>query len=154
MLRNLKYNILDVKSGTLWHGDFGVYKNGTKDLEVMMTNVISSAFEIQSTIESGVELLEAFSFLAKREQIRRTVQRKTVEIYVLFNAELNHIKKVFGDQKKEPPIQKFHPPFAGRAIWASNFRNRIEVPGPLHTGLWGRVRNRGSVPVWGLRLWH
>ena len=81
MLRNLKYNILDVKSGTLWHNDFGNYKNGTKDLEVMMTNVISSAFEVISTIESGVELLEAFSFLAKRENIRRAVHRKTVEVF-------------------------------------------------------------------------
>lgn len=49
------------------------------------------------------------------------------QVYALFIGELNHIKKVFGDQKKEPPIQYFHPPHSGRAYWASNYRNRIEA---------------------------
>lgn len=38
-----------------------------KDLEVMMINTISSAFETVSTVEQGVELLDIFMHLQVRE---------------------------------------------------------------------------------------
>ena len=38
-----------------------------KDLEVMMINTISSAFETISTVEQGVELLDIFMHLQVRE---------------------------------------------------------------------------------------
>jgi hypothetical protein len=38
-----------------------------KDLEVMMQNVISSAFETVTTVEGGVEVLDVFMHLASRE---------------------------------------------------------------------------------------
>ena len=38
-----------------------------KDLEVMMQNVITSAFETVTTVEQGVEVLDVFMHLANRE---------------------------------------------------------------------------------------
>ncbi len=48
---------------------------------MMMQNVINSAFECVSTVVVGVELVGVFDFLAKREAIRRTVDKKAVEVY-------------------------------------------------------------------------
>ena len=56
-LRALSYDILDVKA-TRWHDDYNAFKNSLKDLEVMFTNVINTAFEGASTTEAGVLLLE------------------------------------------------------------------------------------------------
>lgn len=62
MLRSLNYDILDVKA-TRWHDDFNTFKTGTKDLEVMMTNVIQFAFETVSSISNRVELLEVNCYI-------------------------------------------------------------------------------------------
>jgi dynein heavy chain len=49
-----------------------------------MRNVISSSFETVTTVSVGVELLETFIHLSKRETIRRTIDKKTAELYALF----------------------------------------------------------------------
>ena len=43
------------------------FRAGVKDLEVMMQNVITSAFETITTVEGGVELLDIFMHLGGRE---------------------------------------------------------------------------------------
>lgn len=47
---------------------------------MIMMHVMNSAFESVNTVEEGVEMLEAFSFLAKRDTIKRNVENKTVEV--------------------------------------------------------------------------
>jgi len=46
------------------------FRSGIKDLEVMMQNVITSAFDTVTTVEAGVELLDIFMHLASREVIQ------------------------------------------------------------------------------------
>lgn len=43
------------------------FRAGVKDLEVMMQNVISSAFDTAATVEQGVELLDIFMHFSSRE---------------------------------------------------------------------------------------
>ncbi len=52
----------------------------------MMRNVINSAFESVTTVSAGIELLETFVHLSPRENIRRTIDKKTAELYTLFSA--------------------------------------------------------------------
>ena len=83
--------ILDVKA-TQWHDDYNAFKQGIKDLEVMMQNVIVGAFDSVLTVEAQVELLEIFHHLAKRETIKRTVERKVADVWKCFLNELNNVK--------------------------------------------------------------
>ena len=46
------------------------FRAGVKDLEVMMTNVITSAFDTVTNVEQGVELLDIFMHLSSREVSR------------------------------------------------------------------------------------
>ena len=66
MLRDVKHTILDVKA-TSWHDDYNKFRAGMKDLEVMMQNTISSAFETITTVEGGIEVLDVFMDLSSRE---------------------------------------------------------------------------------------
>ena len=66
MLRDVKHTILDVKA-TSWHDDYNKFRAGMKDLEVMMQNTISSAFDTITTVEGGVEVLDVFMDLSSRE---------------------------------------------------------------------------------------
>ncbi|XP_052771051.1 dynein axonemal heavy chain 2-like [Mya arenaria] len=122
-LRHVKKTILDVKA-TSWHDDYNRFRAGVKDLEVMMQNVISSAFETITTVEAGVELLDIFMHLSGREAIKRTIDKKTVDVYAMFNEELNAVKKEL--TQKSIPQSPSHPRFAGQALWARQLKRRIE----------------------------
>ena len=129
---------------------------GVKDLEVMMQNVISSAFETVTTVELGVQVLDVFQHLSSREvhiflgsslvdllssfyqffisfltllfsqAIRRTIDKKTVDVYQRFNEELNFVKKEFNT--KTPNLTPTQPKFAGAAAWARALKRRIDKP--------------------------
>ena len=43
------------------------FRAGVKDLEVMVQNLISSAFETITTVQEGVEILDIFQHLSSRE---------------------------------------------------------------------------------------
>ncbi|KAJ3024564.1 UNVERIFIED_CONTAM: Dynein heavy chain 2, axonemal [Siphonaria sp. JEL0065] len=124
-LWNIRKFILDVKA-TRWHDDFNAFKQGVKDLEVMMQNTIISAFEGATTVDSSVELLEIFHHLAKREAIKRTVEKKTADVYSLFMQELNTVKVEFETHRKAPEILRSHPDFAGSAYWARSLLKRVQ----------------------------
>ncbi|GBG32973.1 Dynein heavy chain 2, axonemal [Hondaea fermentalgiana] len=124
-LRGLEYDVLDVKA-TRWHEDYNHLKNGMKDLEVMMQNVINSAFESVTTVAAGVDLLEAFSELAKREAITRCVTKKTAEVFQLFGRELDQIRLEFDQFRASPPLRADEPRFAGAALWARGLQERAD----------------------------
>ncbi|XP_021360073.1 dynein heavy chain 2, axonemal-like isoform X4 [Mizuhopecten yessoensis] len=122
-LRSVKNTILDVKA-TSWHDDYVKFRAGIKDLEVMMQNIITSAFDTVNTVEAGVELLDIFMHLASREAIKRTIDKKTVDVYTMFNEELNAVKKELTQKSlKQSPS---HPKFAGQGLWARQLKRRIE----------------------------
>ncbi|CUG06458.1 dynein heavy chain, putative [Bodo saltans] len=125
-LRHLNYDILDVKA-TKWSDDFRALKGELDNLGTMMQQIISAAFDNVATVESGVEHLEAFFYLAKREELYRQVDRSKERVVRLFSDELkavqNDMQRYFS---RTPPILYLHPPLAGQGFWARNFIRRIE----------------------------
>ena len=69
-LRKVQHTILNVKA-TTWHEDYNRFRSAVKDLEVMMTNVITYAFDAVRTVEQGVEVLDVYTHLNSREVGRR-----------------------------------------------------------------------------------
>ncbi|XP_031567025.1 dynein heavy chain 2, axonemal-like, partial [Actinia tenebrosa] len=125
ILKAVKKTILDVKA-TTWHDDFNRFRAGVKDLEVMVQNLIASAFESVTTVQEGLEILDIFQHLSSREAIRRTIDKKTVEVFQLFNEELNLVKKEFNTKTVDLPAM--YPKYAGSASWARMLRRRIDKP--------------------------
>ena len=58
------------------------------------------------------------------QAIRRTIDKKTVEVFNMFNDELNAVKKELTN--KSVPLPASHPKFAGQAHWARQLKKRIE----------------------------
>jgi len=125
-LRVLRDTILDVKA-TQWHDDYNHFKNGVKDLEVMMGNVITGAFEGVGTIEANVQLLEAFHSLAKRPTIKRAVEHRTLMVFMLFKAQVAQTKQYFEANRLAPPLPANQPRFAGSALWARGLMRKTEA---------------------------
>lgn len=89
-----------------------------KDLEVMYTNVIGTAFEGVQRIPDCVALLEIFYSLAKLDAIKRCVEKKTAEVYELFIRQVERTRHEFDENRRNPPIRESEPEFAGAALWA------------------------------------
>jgi dynein heavy chain, axonemal len=98
-----------------WHDDFNSFKSGVKDLEVMLTNVIQLSFDMSNSLTARVELLETFHLMAKREPIKRCVERKTSDFYNTFMNEMNIVKKQFDHLRRTPPKSPVLPRYAGAA---------------------------------------
>ncbi|XP_043393066.1 dynein axonemal heavy chain 2 isoform X2 [Chelonia mydas] len=124
-LRNMKGGILDVKN-TFWHEDFNRFRSGVKDLEVMTQNLITSAFETVRDVERGVEIQDIFHHLSTREAIKRTFDKKAVDVYMLFNRELALVNKELSKKLPFLPAHMCH--YAGLAHWLRALRRRIDRP--------------------------
>lgn len=129
-IKNLDYDILDVKI-TKWHDNYGqLFKEQCKSLEIMYQNIIALAFKNVSTVSDAVEMLENFDSLAKRPLVRDYVHRKAAEmVYKLFKDEIKEVEETFEGHDKAgkgpPPMPFSHPHWAGLAIWARSLMVRI-----------------------------
>ncbi|XP_065104586.1 dynein axonemal heavy chain 2-like [Paramisgurnus dabryanus] len=118
-------DILDVRN-TSWHDGYTRFRSEVKDLEVMMQNLISSAFETVKSVEEGVQLLDVFKHLSEREAIKRTIDTKMVDVYNLFNDELSLVNKVLCRISSLTPAEM--PQYAGQAHLARALHTQIERP--------------------------
>ena len=98
ILTNVEKAILDVKN-TSWHEEFSKFRTAVKELEVMVQNLISSAFETVRSVEEGVMLLDVFGHFGAREAIKRTIDKKTVEVFYILGDQLNAVKRELSSKK-------------------------------------------------------
>uniref|UniRef100_A0A8C4Z8H0 Dynein, axonemal, heavy chain 2 n=1 Tax=Gadus morhua TaxID=8049 RepID=A0A8C4Z8H0_GADMO len=117
-------SILDVWRNSGWHDHYNRFRTSIKQLEVMMQNVISGAFETVNTVREGVQLLDVFGHLSAREAIKHTLDRMTVKLYDLINKELQLVKNDLS--KKTCQVASHVPQKAGQAHWAHCLRRRIQ----------------------------
>jgi dynein heavy chain len=100
------------------------FRSAVKEMEVMIINVINATFETITYVENGVEILDAFMHLGARESIRRTIDKKTVDVYNLFIDDLNIVKREI--TSRAIVLDPMHPQYAGSALWAKGLRRRID----------------------------
>lgn len=71
-----------------------------------------------------VEALSIIGSLILIQPIKRALDKRTVEVYTLFNDELNAVKKELTG--KALPLPFNHPKFAGNGQWCRLLKKRIE----------------------------
>lgn len=114
--------ILDIKS-TKWHDDYNVFKNGMKNLDNGYINLINFAFDNVNTLQQGVEYLEGFDDLAKRDSIKAHVEKQIDKVNELFLQELRIAEQ---SSKREIAYCFGTGEFSGNAIWIKSLIVRIE----------------------------
>lgn len=125
-LRKLQYDILDVRVSK-WHDDYHHFKNGVKDLDVMYCNVINAAFENNCTVSDGVALAETFFLLAKRDVIKRCVEKRATEIHHMFVKQVQVARGEFEKSRQSPPLRPSEPQYAGSALWAQSLAQLVKL---------------------------
>ena len=137
-IKQLDYDILDVKI-TKWHDDYGqIFKENVKTIEVLYTVQIALTFKHVSTIEDAIEMLENFFQLARRPAIKDYVAIKAAEVvYKLFTDEIKQVEDQFdGSTKHRPPMPFSHPHYGGLAIWVYSLIKRIDKAKAAMDGLY------------------
>lgn len=86
-----------------------------RDLEVMLENVFELALDSTPSLAGMLELLEGFQLMAKRDAVKRTVERHVSSFYSKFMAEINAAKKHFDLLRRTPPASPVLPRYAGAA---------------------------------------
>ena len=127
-IKYLDYDILDVKK-TKWHDDYGQkFKENQKSLEIIYRNTVLHAFKNITTVAEGVEMLENFHQLAKRQLVKEYINTKAAEyVYKLFIDEMKEVEEMYENYTKSfLPMPPSHPKYAGLAIWALSLMIRID----------------------------
>nr|CAD7392464.1 unnamed protein product [Timema cristinae] len=100
------------------------FRSHTKELEVVIENLMDSVFEIVQHAEEGLHALQAFYHYSKRSAVRKMFDKKTVYVYKLFEDDLQATKKELVDEKEQYPASL--PYYAGRALMARLKKRRLE----------------------------
>nr|AML30862.1 axonemal inner arm dynein heavy chain 6 [Marsilea vestita] len=127
VLKTLPYSLLDVKV-TKWHDDYNQFKDGVKDLEVMMQNIMFMAFRHAASLSESIELMEAFKLMARRRPICMCVEQMGLQVLMTFSNELSVIKKQFDQLRRRPLMDYSYPRYAGAALWGLQFQRRLKAP--------------------------
>ena len=116
-LRSLDYSILDIRHSK-WHDDYNSFKSSVKDLEVMYINVINLSFESNTSVAEGASLTATFYGLAKRDLIKKCVEKKATEMFNLFVKTIQKIRTELETSRNNPPLRVHEPQFSGSALWS------------------------------------
>jgi dynein heavy chain len=65
-----------------------------------------------------------FYYIWNLKTIRRTIDKKTVDVYQIFIEDLNTVKREI--TAKAVTLERMHPQYAGAALWAKGLKRRIE----------------------------
>jgi dynein heavy chain len=115
--------ILDIKS-TKWHDEYNSFKTGMKGLDNMYINLINFAFDSVTTVQQGVEFLEAFDYLARRSSIKNHVHKKIDKLNNLMLQEMKIAESSSKTSKLDYPIH--HGKYSGKAVWCKSLLCKIE----------------------------
>jgi len=76
------------------------------------------------------------------QSIRRMIDKKTVDVYAMFNDELNAIKKELTQKLVALPAS--HPKYAGQAHWARMLKRGIERSMMVNCSYWLSLFSRAA----------
>lgn len=64
--------------------------------------------------------------MAERELIGRTLAKCTERVYAIFGEQLDAVKRVFNNQRSNPPLFPTWPRLAGAGLWARLLKKQID----------------------------
>ncbi|XP_076295130.1 dynein heavy chain 2, axonemal kl-2 [Lasioglossum baleicum] len=112
-IKQKSHKIFEVLHGT-WHEDMFAFRLELKDLEVMIENLVTSAFVGMNNVQEGIEDLQGFYNYMNREKLKPLFEAQTNKIWKLFSDEIHQTKQEVLDEREE--YSSMTPYFAGRAL--------------------------------------
>ncbi|XP_078053365.1 dynein heavy chain 2, axonemal kl-2 [Augochlora pura] len=112
-IKKNSHKIFDVLHGT-WHEDVFEFRSELKDLEIIIENLVTSAFLGMNNVNEALEDLQGFYNYMNREKLKPLFDAKTNEIWKLFGDEIQQTKQEVLREREE--YSSLTPYYAGRAL--------------------------------------
>ncbi|BES94824.1 dynein heavy chain [Nesidiocoris tenuis] len=116
--------LIELHSNT-WPGAMFRFREGLREIEVIVENLLDNIFSTVKNVEEGVELLTILHHYSNSEQLRLTFEKRTTDVHKLFLKEID-------EAKKEVMIgRRCHmrgtPRYGGRAVVAHQKKQRLKL---------------------------
>ena len=103
----------------------GKLRENVTAIEDMLKKFMDDSFTKLRTAESAFELLLKFNQISAPDASSKLMERKTVDILVQYEKEVQHVRTMFEEQQARPPLCKNQPPLAGAIGWSHSLFLRI-----------------------------
>nr|XP_046263890.1 dynein axonemal heavy chain 8-like isoform X2 [Scatophagus argus] len=125
---NLKRKQYDMLAGTAeFEADFAGFMVRVSDIEKELRAFMSSCFSDIISSQQALCLMERF-----RKQNIPCLDKEISNILGLilqrYASEIEFVKKLYDEQRNDPPLARNMPPVAGRIGWVRNLYKKIEQP--------------------------
>ncbi|KAK2576896.1 hypothetical protein KPH14_005521 [Odynerus spinipes] len=104
------FNVLHVA----WQNIMFTFHTEVRELEIIIENLVGSVFVDINNVQEGVENLRGFYNYMNREKLQELFDNKTVEIWKMFDDDLQNAKQELLDEKEE--YSSMMPYYSGRAL--------------------------------------
>ncbi|KAA0176015.1 hypothetical protein FNF27_02407 [Cafeteria roenbergensis] len=108
--------------------DFVEFNVNINEVENMMQQHVNKAFERPHTIDASLQLLRKFRGIMRRPALEADLADKLHVVFQAYGTELEHVQRVYEDNRHNPPKPRNLPPVAGNITWARHLYRRTEEP--------------------------
>ena len=124
-LETAPFDFFDRRYQTSWEAAMGKLRENVTAIEDMLKKFMDDSFTKLRTAESAFELLLKFNQISAPDASSKLMERKTVDILVQYEKEVQHVRTMFEEQQDRPPLCKNQPPLAGAIGWSHSLFLRI-----------------------------
>ncbi|XP_018562388.1 dynein beta chain, ciliary-like [Anoplophora glabripennis] len=128
VFNNIQYEILDTTDPSIIK-DASIFNEKCADFDRRLAAVFAQAYDDCYNLESIFKFINVLGTLINRPAISNEVTIKYHQIIDNFNSELDIVKELYDDGKKNGvPLDKYYPKVAGELLWLYKLRTRISKP--------------------------
>ncbi|XP_071818739.1 dynein axonemal heavy chain 5-like isoform X4 [Apostichopus japonicus] len=122
--------MLDVESSDKDKFDF-VYQEfltTVQQLEMYLCAYIHAIFLRKMKTHEALNVLTRFDPVMHRQGMKRVVSDKYVDIFIIYESDLEAVKDMYEQHKSDPPLVRNAPQVAGSVHWSRQLLQQIEEP--------------------------
>ncbi|XP_012940947.1 dynein heavy chain 5, axonemal [Aplysia californica] len=125
-IRKRPYDFLDQRKME-FDQDYEDFKRQISDLHSAIVNFMDQKFEKINSTQRALVLLRKFEML-QLANLNTQVQDKYHQILQHYSRDIDMVSRIYQKQKNDPPLDRDHPPIAGKISWARQLFRRIQEP--------------------------
>ncbi|XP_034179159.2 dynein heavy chain 8, axonemal kl-3 [Osmia lignaria lignaria] len=105
--------------------DYDKFKKDVEETEIELRNFFYKCVSETPNITEALRVVARFEKL-KFKHLR--IDRKYLELIVLFQKEIEDVRDRYNEDRSDPPLPRNIPPIAGRILWIRQLYRRVEEP--------------------------
>ncbi|EDQ84604.1 uncharacterized protein MONBRDRAFT_30113, partial [Monosiga brevicollis MX1] len=122
----LPFEPFDENNATEWGASMDAFYEQVAQIETQAVQFIDESFRSLRSAQGAFEMLQNFQHIRSRETINRQLELKYEDVLAKFAQEVAEVKRIFYEQKADPPHAVNMPPVAGSVKWARSLFERIK----------------------------